>query len=209
MLNFKSLKVVHVEPIKIAILEDHSVVTEGIISVLKTNPFFQVLGQFRTGNDLRNFLSTSSVDFLLLDIDLPDVNGIEILREVKANFPKTKVAMFTLHSGQLYVEDALKSKANGYILKSDPISHLPSVIESIMKGDLFISEGISTVTLPFSTFQIEILNLLIQGLSQNEVAEKINKSRKTVEYHLNQMRTKFSCKNNNELISKYQKEMQK
>nr|WP_232374130.1 MULTISPECIES: helix-turn-helix transcriptional regulator [Leptospira] len=56
---------------------------------------------------------------------------------------------------------------------------------------------------------MEILNLLVQGLSQNEVADRIQKSRKTVEYHLNQMRTKFSCKNNNELISKYEKEIQK
>jgi two-component system NarL family response regulator len=209
MLNLKSLKVAHVEPIKIAILEDHSVVTQGIISVLKTNPIFQVLGEFRTCTELKNFLSETEVEFLLLDIDLPDGSGLDILREVKAKHPKTKVAMFTLHSGQMYVEDAMKSKADGYILKSDPISHLPVVIEGIVKGDYFVSEGISSVVLPFSPFQIEILNLLIQGLSQNEIAEKINKSRKTVEYHLNQMRTKFSCKNNNELISKYQKEMQK
>jgi DNA-binding NarL/FixJ family response regulator len=209
MLKFKSLKVAHVEPIKIAILEDHSVVTQGIISVLKTNTFFQVLGEFRTCTEIKNFLSNTEVDFLLLDIDLPDGNGLDILREVKSKYPNMKVAMFTLHSGQMYVEDAMKSKADGYILKSDPISHLPSVIESVMKGDYFVSEGISSVVLPFSSFQIEILNLLVQGLSQNEIAEKINKSRKTVEYHLNQMRTKFSCKNNNELISKYQKEMQK
>lgn len=204
-----TFEIAHVEPIKIAILEDHSVVTEGIISILKTNPFFQVLGEFRTGEDLRKFLSNTEVNFLLLDIDLPDANGLDILREVKGKSPKTKIAMFTLHSGQMYLDEALKSKADAYILKSDPISHLPAVIEAIMKGEKFISEGISNVVLPFSPFQIEILNLLVLGLSQNEIAEKINKSRKTVEYHLNQMRTKFSCKNNNELISKFQKEMQK
>jgi DNA-binding NarL/FixJ family response regulator len=209
MLKLGTFEVAHVEPIKIAILEDHSVVTEGIISILKTNPFFQVLGEFRTGEDLRKFLSNTEVNFLLLDIDLPDANGLDILREVKSKSPKTKIAMFTLHSGQMYLDEALKSKADAYILKSDPISHLPTVIEAIMKGEKFISEGISNVVLPFSPFQIEILNLLVLGLSQNEIAEKINKSRKTVEYHLNQMRTKFSCKNNNELISKFQKEMQK
>lgn len=197
------------EPIRIAILEDHSVVTEGILSVLKNQPKFQIVGQFRTGNDLRQFLSEEKPDFLLLDIDLPDASGIDLLKEVKQISPKTKVAMFTLHAGQMYVENALKSKADAYILKSDPIADLPRVIESILDGEMFVSKGISNVALPFSAFQIEILNLLVQGLSQNEVAEKINKSRKTVEYHLNQMRTKFDCKNNNELISKYQKEMQK
>ncbi len=209
MLKFNSLKVAHVEPIKIAILEDHSVVTQGIISVLNANPFFQVLGEFRTCTELKNFLNDTEVHFILLDIDLPDGSGLDVLREVKSKFPKTKVAMFTLHSGQMYVENAMKSKADGYILKSDPISQLPSVIETVMNGDYFVSDGISSVVLPFSAFQIEILNLLIQGLSQNEVADKINKSRKTVEYHLNQMRSKFNCKNNNELISKYQKEIQK
>lgn len=209
MLKFQSVEVAHVEPIKIAILEDHSVVTEGIISVLKTKPFFQVLGEFRTCTEIKNFLSETEVQFLLLDIDLPDGSGLDVLREVKSKYPKTKVAMFTLHSGQMYVENAMKSKADGYILKSDPISQLPTVIETILNGDYFVSEGISSVVLPFSAFQIEILQLLIQGLSQNEIADQINKSRKTVEYHLNQMRTKFSCKNNNELISKYQKEMQK
>jgi len=198
-----------VEPIKIAILEDHSVVTEGILSILKSNTNFSVIGDFKTCKELKEFLQTNKVDFLLLDIDLPDASGIETLRHVKENYKSTKVAMFTLHSGLIYVDDAMKSGADGYVLKSDPISNLPRVIESILSGEKFISEGISNVSLPFSTFQIQILNLLIQGHSQNEVAERINKSRKTVEYHLNQMRTKFECKNNNELVAKYQKEVQK
>ncbi|TGN09816.1 response regulator transcription factor [Leptospira ilyithenensis] len=197
------------ESIKIAILEDHSVVTEGIISVLKTNPFFPIVGEFRTGEELLRFLEKRQIDFLLLDIDLPDCNGLDILKEVKEKYPKTKVVIFSLHGSRVYVEDAIRLKADGYMIKSDPISHLPSVIQAVVRGEKYISEGVSKETLPFSPFQIEIINLLIQGLSQNEVAEKIQKSRKTVEYHLNQMRTKFACKNNNELISKYQKEIQK
>ncbi len=124
-------------------------------------------------------------------------------------YPKTKVIIFSLHGSRVYVEDAVKAKADGYMLKSDPITEMPKIIETVMKGETYISNGVSQVQLPFSPFQIEILNLLVQGLSQNEVADRIQKSRKTVEYHLNQMRTKFVCKNNNELISKYEKEIQK
>ncbi|MCG6140336.1 DNA-binding response regulator [Leptospira bourretii] len=197
------------ESIKIAILEDHSVVTEGIISILKSNPFFSLAGEFRTAADLFHFLESNPIDVLVLDIDLPDRNGIDVLREIKEKHQPTKVIIFSLHGSRVYVEDAIKAKADGYMLKSDPISKLPEVISLVMKGGSFISEGVSKVQLPFSAFQMEILNLLVQGLSQNEVADRIQKSRKTVEYHLNQMRTKFSCKNNNELISKYEKEIQK
>ncbi|TGN19830.1 response regulator [Leptospira idonii] len=197
------------EPIKITILEDHSVVTEGIIAVLKSNPFFPIAGEFRTANELFLFLQANAADLLILDIDLPDRSGLDVLKEVKEKYPKMKVIIFSLHGSRVYVEEAIKSKVDGYMLKSDPISHLPSVIQTVMRGEKYISDGVSKETLPFSPFQVEILNLLVQGLSQNEVADKIQKSRKTVEYHLNQMRTKFSCKNNNELISKYEKEIQK
>lgn len=197
------------ETVKVAILEDHSVVTEGIISILKTNPFFHLVGEFQTASDLFDSLQTQAVDVLILDIDLPDKNGIDVLKEVKSRFPATKVVLFTLHGSRVYVEDALKAKADGYLLKSDPISQMPEILVKVWKGTPYISENVSKVQLPFSPFQMEILNLLVQGLSQNEVADRIQKSRKTVEYHLNQMRTKFNCKNNNELISKYEKEIQK
>ncbi|MCU0825715.1 MAG: response regulator transcription factor [Leptospira sp.] len=197
------------DSIHIAILEDHSVVTQGIISVLKTNPFFSIKGEFHKASDLFSFLEANAIHLLILDIDLPDRNGIDVLREVKEKYPKTKVIIFSLHGSRVYVEDAVKAKADGYMLKSDPITEMPKIIETVMKGETYISNGVSQVQLPFSPFQIEILNLLVQGLSQNEVADRIQKSRKTVEYHLNQMRTKFVCKNNNELISKYEKEIQK
>ncbi len=198
-----------VDTISIAILEDHSVVTQGIISVLKTNPFFSLKGEFHKAADLFSFLESNAIHLLILDIDLPDRNGIDVLREVKEKYPKTKVIIFSLHGSRVYVEDAVKAKADGYMLKSDPITDMPGIIETVMKGETYISSGVSQVQLPFSPFQIEILNLLVKGLSQNEVADRIQKSRKTVEYHLNQMRTKFACKNNNELISKYEKEIQK
>ncbi|MDF3818565.1 response regulator transcription factor [Leptospira sp. 96542] len=190
-------------------MEDHSVVTEGITSILKSNPFFSLAGEFTKASDLFVFLERESIHVLILDIDLPDRNGIDVLREVKLKYPNTKVIIFSLHGSRVYVEDAVKAKADGYMLKSDPISQLPEVIQNVMKGKNFVSENVSKVQLPFSPFQMEIMGLLVQGLSQNEVADRIQKSRKTVEYHLNQMRTKFACKNNNELISKYEKEIQK
>ncbi|MCB1144683.1 MAG: response regulator transcription factor [Leptospiraceae bacterium] len=197
------------ERLTVAIADDHSVVTEGIRIILKTDPRFSVEGVFSNGEDLLNELCVRSFDIIILDIDLPGGEDFRILKEIKRTHPKCRVIIFTMHVSLKYFFEAKNSGADSFVVKTESITFLPTILIRAIKGDFYVSPELSDFfvddkyTKPIINPQeLEIVNCLAKGMYYNQIGEIIGKSEKTVEYHLARLRKKFEVQNNIELIKK-------
>ena len=126
--------------IKIAIADDHSVVTEGLRIVLKSDPRFSVEGVFSTGESLLIFLAENPVDLVILDIDIPGGEDFAILRKIKLMNRNCKVVIFTMHAGIKYFLEAKKYGADSYVVKTESVTFLPSVILFALNGQFYPSD---------------------------------------------------------------------
>ena len=192
--------------ITVAIADDHSVVLEGVRAILSGHSYIELLGIFSNVNDLFSFLEENNVDVILLDIDIPVSHKLNTLQEIKKQFPSIHVIIYTMHEGAFYYEEAVKYGANAFMLKSDPVSHLPTVIIQVTKGIFYCSDKFktdhkkNTVNTFLKPIELDIVNLLGQGLSYLEIGKKTGKSSKTIEYHTVKLKQKYKLKSNTELV---------
>ncbi|HEU4700672.1 MAG TPA: response regulator transcription factor [Gemmatimonadales bacterium] len=191
-------------PVRIVIADDHALMCEGIRSML--SPPHTIVGTVHDGRDVPHTVSTLGPDLLLLDISLPGVNGLVLLRELRAELPELKVVMLTMHTERVYAEEALAAGAHGYLLKSSGSTELRFAVEEVMAGRQYVTPlvrpgpgggpggepGDVTVSPPAASAltprQREVLTLLAQGLSTAEIAARLGISVKTVEFHRHAIR---------------------
>lgn len=200
------------EKITVAIADDHSVVTEGIRIVLKADPRFVLNGVFSNGEELLIFLAEQFVDVVVLDIDIPGGEDFGILRKIKLMDPNCKVVIFTMHTGIKYFFEAKRFGADAFVVKTDPITFLPTVIIQVLSGAFYASPELREFLEKeqndrplLNPIELEIVSCIAKGMYYKEIAEKIGKSEKTVEYHTAKIRKKFEVQNNADLLLKLNK----
>ena len=182
--------------IRVIIADDHSVVTAGVKAVLKSDIRLEVCGIFQDGNSVLEFLQNNEIDLAILDLDMPGAQNFELLRILKENYPNLKIIIFTMHNGIQSFFQAGRLGADSYVLKSEPITYLPTIIMQAMKGEQKLKP-----------LEFEILGFLAIGLEYSEIAKKICKSEKTVEYYIYKLRKKYNANNNTELLHKLKEEI--
>lgn len=196
------------DKIKIAIADDHPVVREGLALVLNTDKRLELVGVFSDGNEFLKFLEYNSIDIIILDKDIPGDENFSILKIIKNNYPSVKVVIFTMHTEVLYFLKAKLYGADSYIIKTESITFMPTIIQYVMKGEFYCSEELKNYmgnfknTIHLNPIELEIVNYLKKGNTYKEIANIINRSEKTIEYHTSKIRKKLIVKNNLELISK-------
>lgn len=142
---------------------------------------------------------------LLLDMEIPSMNGIEILQKLKLSKPKVKIVIFTQHEGEYYFKEATRIGANGYILKSENIYIVPEILLRIHQGEYYISRELlkyqksvhSSTSL--DSLEHSIIKYLIEGKSIKEISLLLGKSEKVIEYRLSKIRSIFDARTNAEL----------
>ena len=181
--------------IKILIADDHSMVREGIKQLLELDPEFKVIGQARDGKECLDLLEECTPDILLLDINMPNINGLGVLEKLKAIKSKVKVLILTIHNE---VE---------YVLKDSDSSLLKKAIISVYEGDSFIQpdlipilnaglvnrENGETKLEGLTKREIEVLKLLAEGLFNKEIAYKLSISERTVKNHVSNIFKKINA----------------
>jgi len=203
--------------VKILIADDHEIVRHGVRNLLTSVPEYECCAEATTGREAVKLAETHLPDLAILDISMPELNGIEAARQILRLSPKTKILIFTVHDAERLVYEVFHAGAHGYILKSDAGRHLLTAIESVLAGRHYFSSQISEVL--FESFQKkdmphavgedgtkptsrerEIIQLLAEGSSNKETATALGISEKTVETHRATIMRKLGLHSIGELV---------
>jgi DNA-binding NarL/FixJ family response regulator len=192
---------------KVFIVDDHYMVIEGIRSLLQHEKSVELIGHAMTSESCIAFLKLQQPDVILMDINLPDKNGIELCREVKEKYPYIFILGLSTFNQQSFIQKMMNNGASGYVLKNASGKELLEAIHSVSKGKIFMSFEVEQVlkTKPASEIvitrrEMEVLMLIAEGMTNNEIAGKLFISFTTVDTHRKNLLEKFSAKNTAELV---------
>ncbi|WP_346317881.1 response regulator transcription factor [Chitinophaga sp. YIM B06452] len=196
----------HNDKIALAIADDHPVVIEGLQKLLENKEHIRIAGCFTTGAGIMDFLKTNRADIVLLDITLPDANGMDLCKEIKQLSPSTCVLALSNHSERSIIMQMLQNGASGYLLKNASGDELMSCINEALSGQVTFSREVKEIIarpglselkqLPQLTRrEKEILQLISDGKTTAGIAEELSLSPLTVETHRRNLLQKFEVKN--------------
>ena len=203
--------------ISIAIVEDLDVVRNGLKDFISLSTDFLVVGSYKSGEEALQKLPETRPDIVIMDINLPGMNGIECIRLVKDKSPGTQFMMFTVYENDDKVFEALKAGASGYLLKNTGLLQIAESVKELHEGGSPMSANIARKMVnlvrgdadkktPFldilSPREKEILQLLAKGLLYKEIAEQLNITTGTVRIHIHKIYEKLHVQNRTEAINK-------
>jgi DNA-binding NarL/FixJ family response regulator len=194
--------------IKILIADNHPIVRLGIKEVLNTVPEFDVIGDVATTTELFETLATVTPEVVILEMDIPEINGIATLRKIKKDFPEVKVLIYSGQSEDVYALSTIRAGAFGYLSKTSELDYIISAVKKVGQGKMFITnelaqrlafdEGTQKQRRFFrklSTREVEVLKLLASGKRNKEVAEGLNLNEKTVSTYKSRLMKKLNVDN--------------
>jgi DNA-binding NarL/FixJ family response regulator len=180
------------------LVDDHPIVRAGISSVLSVNKDLRCLGEAADGEKALQLLESLSPDVIVMDIHMPNMNGIELLKKIKVSGLKSKVIALTMHDNIEYVKEVLNAGGNGFVLKDADPSELANIIRKVFAGEVYLSPSLVNVlfkaetnlqnnrSLEFSNLTVrekEVMSYIAKGLRNKEIATKLNLSIRTIETH--------------------------
>ena len=198
--------------IRLIITDDHPVILDGIKSILASEKDIQLVGCAGNGNELMHMLETTEADIILMDINMPGMNGIEATKAVKAKYPNIRVLSFSQYSERRFIKQLLKCGANGYLLKNAAGDELISAIWMVCSGGLYMSKELPNVfdekPKPRSNYlfpelskrEMDVLNEICVEKNTYEIAESLYISHNTVETHRANLLLKVGVKNTAGLV---------
>jgi DNA-binding NarL/FixJ family response regulator len=197
--------------IRLLLADDHPLIREGFKSLLGKNPEFDIVGDMDNGQEVINSVDTTKPDVILTDINMPVMNGLQLIEQLSRTHPHIKFIVLTMHEEREYVTKALKAGADGYLLKTSERPELENAIKTVFDGNKYFSPQITTILaesvahepkdLPVLTpREKEVLELVARGHSTKQIADKLDISIRTVESHRINMLKKVGVANSAELI---------
>jgi two-component system, NarL family, response regulator NreC len=203
--------------VRIIIADDHPFMRTGLRHVLEEHPEFRVVGEAADGREAVQMVGKQNPDVAILDIGMPNLNGIEAARQICASAPRVAIIVLSMHSDEAYVLRALKAGARAYLLKQSAEADLIAAVKAVSLGKSFFSPAISQMLLEDYMRQIrdrdvedsyelltprerEIMQMVAEGQSNKDIANRLNLSLYTVETHRSNMMEKLSLHSVPELI---------
>jgi DNA-binding NarL/FixJ family response regulator len=194
--------------LNVFIVEDHTLVRSGIRALLQGDPNLIVVGEASNGRDAVEQIQKLKPELVLMDVAMPELNGIDAARQVHVALPAARIIMLSMHEDRQYVFEALKAGATGYVLKSAAFQDLMLAIETVMSNRNYISPGLSDIVMNdyirraqgeerttelgrLSGREREVLQLIAEGKSSAEVGELLHISVRTVDTHRHNIMTKL------------------
>lgn len=184
--------------IRVLLVDDHAMIREGIKRLLEFNGVMKVVGEAGNGEEALEFLEKEATDIVLLDINMPKMNGIDCLTKIRKDYEKTKVLMLTVHNDAEYLLKAIDIGANGYILKDSSSDELVQAIEMILAGEQYIQPDLipvlnqslvrrdeqKAVLENLTKREIEVLIMVAEGDFNKDIAARMGISERTVKNHI-------------------------
>jgi len=185
--------------IRVILADDHTIVRHGLSKLLQQEEGMEVIAQAQDGHSTVELTRELSPDIVIMDIGMPDLNGIEATRQIVHDFPRVKVIGLSMHSGKKFVIEMLKAGASGYLLKDCALEELTAAIKTVVAGKIYLSPSITDVVVENyvrhssekdgSVFSVlsqrerEVLQLMAEGKTTKQIARSLHISPKTVEGH--------------------------
>ncbi|MBI3980075.1 MAG: response regulator transcription factor [Chloroflexi bacterium] len=197
----------------VLVVDDHAVVRKGIRALLEGEEEFEVAGEAATGREAVVAAGRLRPDFVLLDITLPDVSGLEVMAQVKAAVPESKVVILTMHEGEDYFFRAIQAGADGYVVKAGGAEHILAALYAVLGGGVYLYPSLAKTLVrehlrdaggsmeeSLSQREIEVLRLIAEGLSNKEIAARLSISVTTAQTHRNRIMQKLGLHTAVELV---------
>ncbi len=204
--------------IRILIADDHTMFVDGIESILTSENDFKIIGRCYTGPEVLQFVNQNEPDILLLDVNLPGKNGIDVCKELSVSHPKLKVLAISMFNEESFVSEILNNGAKGCILKNTGREELFKAIRTVSNGDSYFSKEVTETIMKglmnsrkassktnssipkLSRREKEVLKLIAQEFTTQEIADNLFISLKTVESHRSSLLSKLNARNSVGLV---------
>ena len=193
--------------VRIILAEDHRITREGLVNLLQERPDMEVVGEAENGREAVKLASELSPDLVIMDVTMPDLNGIDATRIITSGSNNTKVIALSMYSDKQFVQGMIQAGASGYLLKDCAFEELVSAIQAVIQGDTYLSPGIAGIVVQdyltklttdrssadtvLTNREREVLQLIAEGNSTKEIAAHLTVSVKTVETHRRQIMEKL------------------
>lgn len=198
------------EPYSIVLADDHPMFREGIRKIIERIQDVSISGEVNDGLELLEFLKTSCPNLVIVDISMPNLRGLEAIREIKKHYSKVKILVLTMHKKKEFIRQALRDGADGFLLKEDAGGELIRAVQTVRNGGKYISPLLSgmlaTLALGEEEAEVltmrerEVLKLLAEGKKTNEIASALYISPYTVRRHRSNIMEKLDIKTTADLV---------
>lgn len=179
-------------PIRVLLADDHTILREGIRFLLAREPDIEVVAEAADGEEAVRRVDDARPDVVLLDIGMPRLNGLEATRRIKSRHPEVRVLVLTMHEDEEYIRPLMEAGASGYVLKRSAATELVTAIRAVHQGHTVLPPRMLEAALRrgrdpdldgLTEREVEVLKLIAKGLTNQEIAEKLHISVKTVQAH--------------------------
>lgn len=192
--------------IRILLVDDHKMLLHSLKETLDQETDMCVISQAENGRDAVRLAGKNKPDIILMDISMPELNGIEAVRQIIREQPEQKILALSMHTDRHYVMGMLQAGVSGYVLKTNAFEELAYAVRQVVSGNFYVSSEITGVVVrsavnntattftdenELSSREIEVLQFLAEGKNNDYMAEKLNISRRTVEIHRQNLRKKL------------------
>jgi len=198
-------------PRRVLIVDDHPVVRQGIKLMIEAEPDLTICGEAQTEQQARKMVRELKPDALLVDLSLSEGDGFNVVRDVNAHFPETRVLVLSMHDEAIYAERLLAEGASGYIMKQAATEQLVTALRTVLRGERFVSESLKRSletrrevdggpSSRLSARELQVISLIGRGLGTREIADSLSLSVKTVETHRLTIKRKLALDTNAQLV---------
>ena len=198
--------------IRILLADDHAVVRQGFKMILSAQPDMEIVGEAGNGREAVELAENLKPDIVVMDVAMPELNGIEATRRLAASVPHLRVVALSMHKDNVYVREILRAGARAYLLKDSVAADLVSAVRAVAQGEGYISPAVSNAVLDdyrkhvtnpidlLSSREREVLQMLAEGKTNKEIAGVLNLSVYTVDAHRGRIMEKLNVHSINELV---------
>jgi DNA-binding NarL/FixJ family response regulator len=193
--------------IKLLIADDHAILRDGIVSLLKQEPSFMVVATAANGHEVMDILEKKEVDVCLLDINMPELDGMEAAKLIREKKPAIKIIMLTTYNDKEIISELIHIGVAGYLLKNSDRQELVEAVNKVMKGRHYFSEEVENIILqgltekkpseviPLTDREVQIVELLAKEYTNDKIAKELSISYRTVESHRKNIMQKTKAHN--------------
>ena len=200
--------------VKVALIDDHPIVRQGLRNLLQTEPSFQVVAEADDGITGLDLVKSVRPDVLIVDLMMPGLNGLDLIKQVLKHLPRLRIVVLSMQSADSYVVEALTSGASGYVLKETGPSEIIHAIKMVVAGERYLSPKLAQRVLDSSTGrkkivdpydsltprEREILHLIVEGNTNAQIASRLVLSPRTVELHRSRIMKKLDLHNQTDIF---------